>query len=178
MSAKLKNKNVPDAETYRELVDQLAMFTDASNQFAALDARVQQEVADIIDDFREEYSILQNAISEHEATVKSIALAHPEWFEAVKTLKTPYGTVGFRSATKLEVENEELTVVLIEQLDAADLYLRSRKFLNLEALETLEPCELATLHIQRVTTDKCTVTPAKLDLGKAVKKAVLEEAVN
>ena len=39
MSAKTKNTMIPDAETYRLLVDQLAMFTDASNQFAALDAR-------------------------------------------------------------------------------------------------------------------------------------------
>lgn len=171
MSAKPKNENIPDAATYRELVDHLAMLTDATNQFAALDAGIQQEVAALIDTARDEYSILQNSISEHEAAIKLIALRHPEWFATVKTLKTPYGTVGFRSATKLEVPNEELSIALIERLPDADLYLRSRKFLNIEALESLENFQLSGLRIERVTADKLTVTPAKIDLGKAVKKA-------
>lgn len=175
MSAKIKAENIPDAVTYRELVDRLAMLTDATNQFAALDATVQQELAAVVDGVRDEYSILQSSISEQEAAIRLIALQHPEWFEAVKTLKTPYGTVGFRAATKLEVPNEELTLALIERLPDPELYLRTRKFLNLEALETLEDFALKGLHIQRVTADKLTVTPAKLDLGKAVKKAAVAE---
>ena len=171
MSAKLKNENIPDAETYRELVDHLAMLTDASNQFAALDAGIQMEIAAVVDGVRDEYSILQSAISEHEAEIKAIAVAHPEWFTAVKTLKTPYGTVGFRAATKLEVPNEEVTIALLERCQDADIYLRSRKFLNIEALEMLTDGELKALKIERVTADKLSVTPAKIDLGKAVKKA-------
>jgi hypothetical protein len=83
----------------------------------------------------------------------------------------PYGTVGFRTATKLDVPNEELTIALLERYTDADIYLRSRKFLNLEALETLSDSKLLDLKIQRITADKLTVTPAKIDLGKAVKKA-------
>lgn len=171
MNTKLKNITIPDAELYRELVDQLAMFTDASNQFAALDAQIQQECAAVVDSVRDEYAILQNSISEHEASIKAIATAHPEWFEGIKTLKTPYGTVGFRAATKLEVPNEEMTIALLERCQDSDVYLRTRTFLNIEALELLTDSELAALKIQRVTADKCTVSPAKLDLGKAVKKA-------
>lgn len=171
MSAKPKNDNIPDAATYRELVDHLALLTDASNQFAALDAGIQTEIAAVVDSVRDEYSILQSAISEHEGAIRLIALKHPEWFTAVKTLKTPYGTVGFRAATKLEVPNEELSIALIERRPEGEIYLRSRKFLNIEALETLSDGDLKTLHIERVTADKLTVTPAKIDLGKAVKKA-------
>lgn len=178
MSAKLKSEAIPDAATYRELVDHLAMFTDATNQFAKLDADIQMEITAMMDGVIDDYSILQTAISEHEAAIKLIALQHPEWFLAVKTLKTPYGTVGFRAATKLEVANEEMTIALIERQPEPELYLRSRKFLNLEALESLEDFQLKGLHIQRVTADKLTVTPAKIDLGKAVKKAAEAAAVS
>ena len=171
MSAKPKPQSTIDAATYRELVDHLAMLTDASNQMARLDADIQTEITALMDGVIDEYSILQTAISEHEAAVKTIALRHPEWFATVKTLKTPYGTIGFRSTTKLEVPSEEFTLALIERLADADLYLRTRKFLNLEALESLHDSELAALRIERITADKLTVTPAKIDLGKAVKKA-------
>jgi hypothetical protein len=171
MSAKQKPESTIDAATYRELVEHLAMFTDTTNQMAKLDADIQMDLTAIMDGVIEDYSILQTAISEHEAAVKTIALAHPEWFATVKTLKTPYGTVGFRTATKLDVPNEELTIALLERYTDADIYLRSRKFLNLEALEMLSDSQLLDLKIQRITADKLTVTPAKIDLGKAVKKA-------
>lgn len=172
MSAKTKVTNIPDAVTYRALVDDLAILTDATAHFAALESNLQLAWTEIVDRHRDEYAILQSTISEHEAAVKLVAMQHPEWFEVIKTLKTPYGTVGFRSATKLEVPNEELSIALIERALDSEIYLRTRKFLNLEALESLEDFQLKGLQITRVTTDKCTVTPAKIDLGKAVKKAV------
>lgn len=177
MSAKQKSDITLDAETYRDLVEQLAMLTDATNQMAKLDAAVQEEITAIMDGVIDDYSILQSSISEHEAAVKTIALAHPEWFQGTKTLKTPYGTVAFRSATKLEIPNEEFTIALIERLADADLYLRTRKFPNLESLEALQDSELTALRIDRVTADKLTVTPARVDLGKAVKKAIETAAV-
>ena len=177
MSAKLKNMPItPDAE-YSNLVDLLAMHTEATSRMAELENAVQEAYLAIIDENRKLYASLQNMISDTEASIKLSALQHPEWFQAVKTLKTPYGTVGFRSTTKLEVANEEMTIALIERMPDAELYLRTRKFLNLEALEMLEDFALKGLHIARVTSDKCTVTPAKIDLGKAVKKAAEKEEV-
>ncbi|MEO5915603.1 MAG: host-nuclease inhibitor Gam family protein [Luteolibacter sp.] len=173
MSAKLKSITIPDAETYRTLVDDLARLTDASSQLAALEISTQMEWTEIMDRHRDEYAILQTEISETEAAIKAVTNAHPEWFTEVKTLKTPYGSIGYRSATKLDVPNEEFTIALIElKGESHAVYLRPRKFLNLEALETLTDGELAEFKITRVTSDKCTVTPAKVDLGKAVKKAV------
>lgn len=168
-----KSKAIPDTETYRTLVDSLAILTDHTNQLAALEAMLQTSFTELVDVHRDEYAILQSGISESEASIKLLAGLHPEWFETVKTIKTPYGTVGYRSSTKLEIDNEELTIALIERLgEDAAIYLRQRQFLNLEALETLDDGDLKKLRVRRVTSDKCTVTPAKVDLGKAVKKAV------
>jgi len=170
MSAKTKPTLPTDAE-YRNLVDLLALHTEATSRMTELESAVQEAYLGIIDEHRKHYASLQNKISESEAAIKFIALQHPEWFHTIKTLKTPYGTVGFRNSTKLEVPNEELSIALIERMADADLYLRTRKFLNLEALESLEDFALKGLQITRVTSEKCTVTPAEIDLGKAVKKA-------
>jgi hypothetical protein len=97
-------------------------------------------------------------------------LKHPDWFAKTKTLKTPYGTVASRTSTKLEIPSEEVTIALLEARGAeAEPYLRTRKFLSVESLETLDDLELARLKLRRVTSERITVTPAKLDLGKAVK---------
>ena len=168
MSAKTKDNPIPSDEAYANLVSLLAIHTEATNRMAALETAVNEAYLGIIDENRALYAKLQGTISESEAAIRLAALQHPEWFEAIKTLKTPYGSVGFRSATKLEVPNEELSIALIEKRDDADLYLRTRKFLNLEALKGL--------HIERVKSDKCSVSPAKMDLGKAVKKAAEADA--
>lgn len=168
----MKTASIPSAETYRHLVEDLAALSDLTTQLQEMENDLQALWIEQIDRRREDYSILQSGIAEHAARVCAVAEANPEWFATVKTLKTPYGTVGFRSSTKLELSNEELTIALIERMgEAGEIYLRRRAFLNLEALETLEDAELKKLKIFRITTDKCTVTPAKIDLGKAVKSA-------
>jgi hypothetical protein len=177
MSAKMKDMPMPSDAEYSNLVDLLALHTESTTRMGELETAVQEAYLEIVDANRKLYAYLQNKIAESEMGIKIIALRHPEWFQAIKTLKTPYGTVGFRSTTKLDVANEELTIALIERLPDADLYLRTRKFLNLEALESLEDFALKGLQISRVTTEKCTVTPAKMDLGKAVKKAAETEEV-
>lgn len=173
MSTKTKSKKVNDTNTsaaYRELVDELAVFTDLSAKLADLDARFQAAHAELVREaFREDFAELQDALGEAELQVKCLALAHPEWFEKSKTVKTPFGSVGWRTSTKLEAQNEELTLALLDRMgEEGKPFVRERKFLNLEALETLDDAELTRLLVLRVTTDKCTVSPAKVDLGKAV----------
>lgn len=155
---------------YSRIVGLLARLTEATNNMIALEACVQAAYLDIVDEHRAFYTELQETISEAEEQVKTMAGLHPEWFLAAKTIKTPYGTVAIRATTKLEVANEELSIALIERQLDSDLYLRSRKFLNIEALESLDDASLQALQIARVTTEKCTVTPAKANLGAAVKK--------
>lgn len=155
-------------EDYRTLVDELATLTDAHNRLAALDARFQEAHAELVAEmFRADYAELQEAVAAARERVETLALKHPEWFEKSKTVKTPFGSVAFRSTTKLEVRNEEMTLALADGLGKPEL-VREKRELNREALETLDDGELKALKVKRVTSEKCTITPAKVDLGKAV----------
>lgn len=168
---KAKEAVIPSEDEYKNLVDLLAIFSETSHRLAELDSLLQQQWMGVVDEHRKEYTTLQTKQAEAEAAIELMVAKHPEWFVAIRSVKTPYGDVSVRSSTKLEVKNEELTLALIEQREDADLYTRTRKFLNLEALEDLEDAELNTLKIKRVTSDKTTVKPMKADLGKAVKLA-------
>ena len=55
--------------------------------------------------------------------------------------------------------------------EAAKPFLRQRTYLSLEALEALDDGELRQLKVARVTTEKITISAAKVDLGKALKAA-------
>lgn len=169
MKAKAPN---PDNNTYKNLVDLLAIFSDASNQVAALQASVEESYLGLVDSHREEYAALQKVLADAEASIRFIAAANPDWFIDPKTLKTPYGTVAFRSVTKLLIPNEEASILLLEKLfDENDraTFLRQSIELNREALETLDDATLKKLRITRTNETSCTVKPAKVDLGKAVK---------
>jgi hypothetical protein len=162
-------------DSYTNLVNLQAIHSEAHARLAELEATLQQQWLDIVDAWRAEYASLQNAIAETEEGIEHLATVNPQWFEKARTLKTPYGTVGFRRVTKLEVKNEELTIALLEQLGQDGLpFLIPSKKLNLEALEKLEDPELERVRIRRVTTDTCQIKPAKVDLGKAVKAAAEE----
>ena len=168
-----QNKSVPDAQSYKNLVDLMALHAEAVGRMAALENELQQEWLELVDKRRKEYAELQHTIADSQESIEMLATLNPQWFEKAKTLKTPYGTVAFRSTTKLNVKNEEVTIVLIEQRgeEEAAKFIRTTKGLNLEALEQLEDAELKKLRITRETTESCTVKAAKVDLGKAVKKA-------
>lgn len=168
---KAKTNSVPTGDEFTNLVNLLAVHSEAANRMAVLDAELQGDWMATVDQHRREYATLQSKVSESQAAIEVMAARHPEWFESVRTVKTPYGDVSLRSSTKLEVPNEELTLALIGRRDDSELFTRTRTFLNIEALESLEDHELKTLKISRVTTDKCTVKPMKVDLGKAVKLA-------
>lgn len=160
------------ASAYKDLVDAQAIHTEATNRMAKLEAALQDDYIDAIDGRRKEYTDLQDALTKSEATIKDIAMMHPEWFAEVKTVTTPYGSVSSRSGKKLEVANEAVSIALLEQLgpDAAP-FLRITKELNLETLESLSDDELARVRIKRVTSESITVKPAKPNLGKAAKAA-------
>jgi len=160
------------ADAYKDLVDALAILTEGSNRLAKLETAIKDDYIDSVDPRRKEYSDLQNAISKAEQAVKDIATLNPQWFTDGKTLATPYGKVQSRSTTKLEVPNEEVSIALLQQLGPESApFLRVKTELNLEALGSLPDGELARVRINRVTSESLTVTPAKLDLGKAAKAA-------
>lgn len=157
---------------YKDLVDGLAILTEATNRLAALENKLANCYVDAVDEHRKEYAALQEAVEKAETTVKDIAGMHPEWFADKKTITTPYGSIQSRSSTKLDVANEHESIKLLRQLgpDAA-VFIRTAEELDLEALEKLPDAELARIGISRVTTESLTASPAKLNLGKAAKAA-------
>lgn len=161
--------NPAPTQDYKNLVDLMALLSEATARMGELENGLQQSWLDLVDARRKDYTTLQAAISTSEAAIEAAAILNPQWFAKVKSLKTPYGTVAFRSTKKLEVKNEEVSILLLEQLGQDGLpFLRTTKVLNLEALENLDDDELSRLRIKRVTTNACKITPSKVELGKAV----------
>ena len=164
-----------DPASYKNLVDLMAIMAEGTARLGELENGLQQDWIDLVDARRKDYASLQFAIGQAEESIETLAITNPQWFEKSKTLKTPYGTVGFRRTSKLEVKNEEVSILLLEQLGQDGLpFIRQAKALNLEALEKLDDSELERLRIRRVTTEVCKITAAKIDLGKAVKAAAKE----
>lgn len=174
------NTTVPDAHSYKNLIDLMALYADGVNRLAELENELLQEHLAMVDTRRKDYADLQQKIADSQESIETLATLNPQWFAKAKTLKTPYGTIAFRKTTKLNVKNEEASIILIEQQieklegadkEAAEGYIRTNKELDLEALEKLPDVDLKKFRITRETTESCTVKAAKIDLGKAVKKA-------
>lgn len=170
------NPNLTD--DYTVLTEELNQFTRVSNQLAVVESNFQAALADLIGEcYREDFATLQAELTEVEARIETLAIRHPEWFAKTKTIKTPFGSVASRSSTKIDVPNEEATIALLElRGDPAKPFLRERKYLSIESLEALDDAELRILKCQRVTSEKITITAAKVDLGKALKKNAKEPA--
>lgn len=169
--------NTNAAADFKNLVDLMAIMAEGSARLGELENGLQQDYIDLVDARRKDYASLQFAIGQAEESIETLALSNGQWFEKSKTLKTPYGTVSFRKSTKLDVKNEEVSILLLEQLGQDGLpFVRTAKALNLEALEKLDDTELDRLRIKRVTTEALSIKPAKIDLGKAVKQATKEAA--
>lgn len=160
-------------DDYQKLTENLGRYTKLANRLAEIEAGFQLAITELIADcYKDDFAELQSELSDVEAAIETLAIRHPEWFAKVKTIKTPFGSVASRSTTKIEVSNEEATIALLETRgDEGKPFLRERKYLSIESLEALDDGELKRLKLKRVTTEKITISPAKVDLGKAVKKA-------
>ena len=183
-----RNHGQPKAEAvdggeFENLVALLAVYSEADNRLAQLEAGVNERVLEIVDDELTEYAALQKKLVESGAALELIARRHPDWFSAGKTLKTPYGSVALKNnPPRLDAPNEEVSIVLLQTegekgggFDPAK-YLRVRTELNLEALAGLSDAELAKFRIARTQSDTFSVKAAKLDLGKAMKSAKAAKA--
>lgn len=175
----LKIDSTAEAHDYKNLVDLLAVYSEASNRMLSLQAGIQEQYLELIDGAKDEYATLQSKLGDAEQALEALSVAHPEWFpEKKKSIKTPYGIVKLTATTKLDAPNEEVSILLIQQAgeEAAEKFLRIHTELNIEALEALPDAELKPFRIKRVKDQSFSVTPAKLDMGKAVKEALGEAA--
>ena len=164
---------------YTKLEAALERHTRLTNELAAIEASFQKAMQELISEiYREDFAELTDDKTAAEVLIELLALRHPEWFVKTKTLKTPHGSVAMRKTTKIEVPTEEATIALLElRGEAGEAFLRTRKYLSIEALEALDDAELTALKCRRVTSEKITITPAKIDLGKTLKKSAGKEAV-
>lgn len=181
----------PASPDFTELVNLLAVYTEACNQLAALQVQANESNLDLLDELKPDYARLQETVATTEATMELIALRNPQWFNEQQTIKTPYGTVRFRLSHELDIPNEEVTIILIKHRAekaardnalalpgapinasafAVTTYIRTREELDREALEKLDDATLAELRIKRVQKKNFSAKPAALDLGKAIKE--------
>lgn len=170
----MKDQQQPD--DFKNMLDLLAVYTEAQSRLSTMETDASQHLLEFVDDVRGEYAEAQRALTESETAIVFIIQKHPEWFGDKRTIKTPYGQVSCRRSTKLDVPNEEATIILIQNSDLPDdEYLRQSVALNLEALERLEDADLKRLRVRRVKDESITVKAGKVDLGKAVKEAPAEQ---
>jgi len=178
-------------DDFKNFIDLMAVYSTAHHALAEMEAGINQQLLELVDDQRVEYAQIQMTLTESETALEEIARSHPEWFAEKKSVKTPYGEVKFRASSKLAIKNEELTIVLIQrQIEAEESevnpalgeippsgpLLRHSVALDLEALEKLDDAALKRFRIERVANDNFSVAPAKVNLGKAVKEAASREA--
>lgn len=177
----------PDPD-FQNLVNLLAVYTEAHNQLAACQNQANEQMLEILDDIKPDYAALQSTITKTEAALETICLLHPDWFTEKRTIRTAFGTVKLsKSPPHLVVSNEELTLLLVKQLHGQPIgapdpetgepqqlfsapdAIRIRETLNLEYLAQFDEATLARLRITRAQDHTFTAKPATLDLGKSVR---------
>lgn len=176
------NETVKASADFKELIELLSLVSQASNKLGTMEAETNKSVHEMLEGKMPEFTLLQGTLTEAENKIKEICVRHPGWFSVKKTLATPYGSVKSHSSTVLETENEEVSIVLLEREAEINKefkpenYIRQKKQLNLEGLESMTDTELARFRIKRVPKETINVKPAKLDMGKAVEEAIKDEA--
>ncbi len=165
------------SQDFARFVELQQKHTESSNKLAALEVAINVGAQSAAEASAADYVVLQETVTGLDTELKALFERHPEWRGDKKSVGTPFGSVEQRTATELQVANPAMTVALIEAMGAADPQFKAGDFLHvekepdLEALERLTNDELAKLGIKRVTTERVTVKPAKINVSKAVKAA-------
>lgn len=175
-------QNIDQAQDFARFVDLQQKHTETSNKLEALEASINDSSQRAITSSTEAYVVLQEALTALDAQLKLLFERHPEWRrDNEKSVTTPFGVVQQRTVTELEVANPAATVALIEARGRMDQTFKAEDFLHvekkpdLEALERLGNDDLSALGITRVTTERMTVKPAKVNVAKVVKASKKKE---
>lgn len=173
----MKPNAQPDSKDFRQLVGLLQIYSEASASLDAIEAQAAKEYLAVITRHKDDYACLQAVLTGTEKVAEDICRAHPEWFTEKKGLKTPFGTAKLTRTTKLEVDDEQESLLLLHREAGRDKkfpvanFVREVLALNREALEQLGDYDLQKFKVARRTEQSFTITPAKVDMGKAVKEA-------
>lgn len=173
--------NPTPIDPYKNLIDLLAIYSEAKARLASLESETNAAFLDLIDEAKPAYAELQMSLTEAEAAIKEIAAAHPEWFADAKTVKTPFGQVHSQRTTSHEAPDEVSAIARVkagDEVKATQLgaLIRLEESLNLDALADLTIEELAQFGIVRRIEESVTLKEAKVSLGQAVKAATKRAA--
>ena len=166
-----------DPASYQNLIEFLAILSDTTDDLNLLQTELNKAERELIDEHRDKLVEYHERIAKAELAIEQICRAHPDWFEKVKTLKTPYGQCSFRKSSELNAPSEDASISLIKASGRAKDFLRTSEELDLEALEKLSDAELAAFGIIRREERKFSVKPARVDVGKAAVEAAKEVKV-
>jgi hypothetical protein len=166
------------SQDFARFVELQQQHSEMSNKLDALEVTINRSAQAAATASATAYVVLQENLAKLDAELKSLFGQHPEWRGDKKSVGTPFGSVEQRTTTELRVDNPAMTVALIEAkaesnptgFPVAD-FLHITKEPNLEMLERLSDSELGRLGISRITTERVTVKPAKVNVAKAVKAA-------
>lgn len=170
---------IPPSPDFQEVVNLLAVFSQAANVLRQIEADANGELLELIDELKADYAAAQEAATRAESALETVCRAHPEWFQSARSIKTPYGKVSFHKGTRIEFDNAEATCRLLRHVlepDEADDYIRRVEEPDKEAMAALTDEVLKAVMARRVPEDSFSVTAAKVDFGKAVKEAAEKEA--
>lgn len=177
MNQAKKPQLAPAESDHAELVKLLEIRSAAEIDLEKFQNAIDQEYLGLIDAKLPEFTRLQAIFNQADRAVETICLMHPEWFEKAKSIPTPYGKAKQTTGKSLEVENEELTIALIEaeakrdpEFDAT-LYIDSKKVLKKDAVKTLDAATLKRIRCKLVVTTNIKAESLRVDMGKAAEEA-------
>lgn len=167
------SKSTPTLDTpdYANLIQLLAVYSEAAARNASLQVAINQELLDSIDGHKAEYAENQQAMAEAEGAITTLVERNPQWFLKRKTISTPYGEVKSTTGRKLEIPSVEASIRLIKEAGLGAAFLRQIEEIDKESLEKLTDIELANYGIYRKKTETVSIKPVEVDLGKAVQEA-------
>lgn len=171
-------------DDYQNLIDLLAVYSDATARLGELESEMNTAYLDLIDEQKAEYASLQQILTDTEKALREAVREHPEWLIAAKTIKTPFGQVQSRKTTSHEVADEPSAIARIKKAQARAIaagkhdfaaqlgaLIRVEESVNLDACGELEESELQKFGITRKIEENVTVKPVTISLGQAVKAA-------
>jgi hypothetical protein len=165
-----------NAQDFSLLVKLLDRFSRATNALAKMQTRVDKAQLDAVARHAGKYARLQLILAKKGEELEQLARQHPEWFpKEQRNVKTPSGKVSMHESTALVVENEEITLSLLDKKAEADktftlsLYVNVKRSPNLNTLNTWTDEQLASVGIKREKKDNFKVEAATVKMDKAIK---------
>ena len=112
MATRLADPREIDAMTADQADELFAELAQAQIRAWKIQAAAEKKIADIKAKCQDDAAEDLKAVKDREARLTSYILAHRERFARPRQRQTPYGKYGLRTATKLEVADEDALIDL------------------------------------------------------------------